>query len=259
MPQSMIKMKIVFFIRQEYMYFDDYLLCPITTNFTLQGYRGLDILADDVASAISLFSAENQFISFDAGFNAEEEEMFASLKVDDRDFHQRFSLSRKGIANFTSNFADDLMKLGNNIQVAAKAGASITRFIGSLFNNIDYDKMLVMYGSRVNTDFWHIDHGCGEYRILMTLKGDGTLFCKLAEDEKIRLQKTKNLHPHGKKCFLGNFSRIQDDCDAAQGNEIFQAQPLQPTVIKTRCMGGPTLHASPIVKSARFFISFWPM
>ncbi len=241
------------------MYFDDYLLCPITTHFTLQGYRGVDILADDVASAISLFSAENQFVSFDAHMSAEEVEMFENLKVDDRHFNQRLSISRKSIADFTSKFADDLMELGNNIQVAAKAGASITRFIGSLFNNIDYDEMMVMYGSSANTDFWHIDYGCGAYRILMTLKGDGTLFCKLAGDEQTRLQKIKNIHRSNEKYFLGNFSRIQEDCDAAQGHEIFQAQPLQPTVIKTRCIRGPTLHASPIVKSARFFINFWPM
>jgi hypothetical protein len=242
------------------MYLDDY-SCPITANVTAQGYRAVDTLADDVNHAISLFSEENQFVAFDAAFSAEEVAMFENLKMDhemDRAFFRSLSVSRETeVLDFADLFKNDLMKFGNDIQVAYEATNSITRFIWSLLKETGCDKMKVMYRSHhISADFWHFDDSASDHIILMTLKGDGTLFCKLAGDEQTRLHKIKN---HKKNLFLGNFSKIEEGCDASQGDEIFQAQPLQPTVIKTSLRPYSTKHASPILEKNRFFINFVPV
>jgi hypothetical protein len=227
--------------------------------------------ADNFESAVGMLGPDNPFVGFDLNITSQEREVLESLQSNQTSIYELKTLEGN-LDSFQHTYTQYLVSIGNNPYISSSAAAIITKLINSFgIKDIHY------YGSSNDESpalLWHIDQYAliyekPVYRIAITLKGPGTLFCKPSEqvnEKSLFIEKFKEvsdmfMYSLESQSFNTDIFSLQNKlCSFENGHKIYQAETLSATIFT---VGGKidnisplsAVHTSPKNQAERIFLS----
>ena len=215
----------------------------------------------DLASVLEMLGPDNSFISFDSGIATEEAYIFGALKVNksaDLSFSVPFN---------DSEYTSFLESIGNDKDLSSLAASAVGKIINNYIKHADesvqcYSTTYKATNDELKIPLWHTDPGYGnnidtEYKFVITLKGPGTLFCKLSEDPQKRSEEINAINLSASTAYYSIENRMSHAklCSIEQGHKIYQAKALSGVALVSNNLNFAAVHAVPSPDSERIFLT----
>lgn len=223
-------------------------------------------IADTFEEAVNMLGPDHSFAFFDLGLTAAEKEAIDQLKVTN-EIHYGGSHP----ISFYDSYNDHLKDIGNAEELSSTISSGLDRIVNTIHQTMPGHSMT--YGDSVSFKdansylhdidsqflLWHLDHEDSaydniRYRASIALKGSGTLFCKLSQDEQYRIE-ARNF---ASNIFLDMPQRDFDTCNTENGHSIHQAPSYFGAVFIIGKTNLAAIHTAPIIEDERMHLIFDP-
>lgn len=190
------------------------------------------IYADNLEQAISLLNPSNSFVFFDLELTEEEKDMLDNLTVS----HTYESLEAEYSKNMVNKF---FQTIGNSPKISSLTSSLLDRILSPILSSNPEDTGFSLTSTQqeqASPMFFHIDEPIEfeniHFRISIALKGSGTLFCKLVEDENKKAEAYQTVfnemdflikNRENYDVIINQINNIFNPCNLSAGNSIVQA------------------------------------
>lgn len=221
------------------------------------------VLAGDFEQAFNALEPDNSFAFFDLGLTTEEKAMFDQLDIK-AEKHYEHGLK----SSFSPSYIKYLEDIGNDEVLSSSISSILERIVQSTKNLVSKYPLIFSYATTpefLNLPlYWHIDQSDNvevTYRVVIALKGPGTMFCKLAGSGRTDAMNTLN---EIRSIFNNNF---QDENILAEAlvnapdlcsikSAIYQAPSYFGAVFIAGGNNLSAIHTAPIINEKRIVFTF---
>jgi hypothetical protein len=227
------------------------------------------VLADNFTQALSMLGADNSFVYFDLGLTVEEKAILNQLDVNTTErYEHEFD------SNFSVSYTDYLKNIGNDEILSSSVSSVLEKIVQNTQTLSSKSPFIFGYATTPEVlNFplnWHVDqkdtvYDNLSYRVSIAIKGEGTMFCKLAEDKQKQIDAINTLNEirsildnnsQDENTLVEALNRAPNPCAIEDGHLISQAPSYFGTVFVIGKTDFSAIHTAPIVTDKRIFFSF---
>jgi len=225
-------------------------------------------LALNIATALSLLGTGTTFSNFDLELSPSQINAIEHIQVSDASYYESYgTLDNKKVQKYIENLDP------TNKEYAKEVADTISYIVSSALKGFNQEASWVSIRPSTSNNYfdiprWHTD-GCyyladgmhPQYKIVLTLKGPGTLFYNLPDNLRDRFNELQYIAPEEFKSHNLEKEMMEQRIERAQlidNSKIIKGEVGKGYIFTACEQKYATVHSEPKMDGQRLFISIYP-